>query len=45
MSSEPAPIAPQEFEAFAATARALAANISEAVEVRAEILTHLIVGL
>src|ERR1700761_2547561 len=42
---EPAPIAPQEFEAFAATARALAANISQAVEVRPQILTHLLVAL
>jgi MoxR-like ATPase len=42
---EPAPIAPQEFDAFAATARALAANISQAVEVRPLVLTHLIVAL
>jgi MoxR-like ATPase len=42
---EPAPIAPQEFDAFAATARALAANISQAVEVRPQILTHLLVAL
>jgi MoxR-like ATPase len=42
---EPAPIAPQEFDAFAATARALAANVSQAVEVRPQILTHLIVAL
>ncbi|HUB75733.1 MAG TPA: MoxR family ATPase [Solirubrobacteraceae bacterium] len=45
MASEPAPIAPQEFEAFAATARALAANINQAVEVRPQVLTHLIVAL
>jgi MoxR-like ATPase len=45
VASEPAPIAPQEFEAFAATARALAANISQAVEVRPQVLTHLIVAL
>ena len=45
MSPEPAPIAPQEFDAFAATARALAANISQAVEVRTQTLTHLIVAL
>ena len=40
MSSEPAPIAPQEFDAFAATARALAANVSQAVEVKPQTLTH-----
>jgi MoxR-like ATPase len=45
VSPEPAPIAPQEFDAFAATARALAANISRAVEVRPQTLTHLIVAL
>ena len=45
MPPEPAPIAPQEFDAFAATARALAANVSQAVEVRPQILTHLIVAL
>ena len=45
MSSEPAPIAPQEFDAFAATARALAANVSQAVEVKPQTLTHLIVAL
>ena len=45
MSPEPAPIAPQEFDAFAATARALAANVSLAVEVRSQTLTHLIVAL
>jgi MoxR-like ATPase len=45
LASEPAPIAPQEFEAFAATARALAANINQAVEVRPQVLTHLIVAL
>ena len=45
MSSEQAPIAPQEFEAFAATARALAANVRQAIEVRPETLTHLLVAL
>src|ERR1700761_8268963 len=45
VAPEPAPIAPQEFDAFAATARALAANVSQAVEVRPQILTHLIVAL
>jgi MoxR-like ATPase len=45
VSPEPAPIAPQEFDAFAATARALAANVSLAVEVRSQTLTHLIVAL
>src|ERR1700684_3142948 len=45
VAPEPAPIAPQEFEAFAATARALAANVSQAVEVRPQTLTHLIVAL
>ncbi len=45
MSPEPAPIAPQEFDAYAATARALAANINQAVEVRPQTLTHLIVAL
>ncbi len=45
MSTEPAPIAPQEFEAFAATARALAANINAAVQVRPENLNHLLVAL
>jgi MoxR-like ATPase len=43
--SEQAPIAPQEFEAFAAVGRALAANINKAVQVRQETLRHLIVAL
>jgi MoxR-like ATPase len=42
---EPTPLAPQEFEAFAAVGRALAANISKAVEVRPQTLRHLIVAL
>ena len=45
MSAEPAPIEPQEFEAGAATARALAANITAAVQVRPENLNHLLVAL
>ena len=45
MSTEPTPIAPQEFEAFAATARALAANVNSAVQVRPENLNHLLVAL
>ena len=45
MSTEPTPIAPQEFDAFAATARALAANINQAVQVRQENLNHLLVAL
>ncbi|MGH2866393.1 MAG: AAA family ATPase, partial [Solirubrobacteraceae bacterium] len=43
--SEQTPLAPQEFEAFTAIARALAANIAKAVEVRDETLQHLIVAL
>jgi MoxR-like ATPase len=42
---EPTPLAPQEFEAFAAVGRALAANVSKAVEVRPQTLRHLIVAL
>jgi MoxR-like ATPase len=45
MSAEPAPIAPHECEAFAATARALAANVTRAVQIPAESLQHLIVAL
>jgi MoxR-like ATPase len=45
MSAEPAPIAPHECEAFAATARALAANITRAVQIPAESLQHLIVAM
>jgi MoxR-like ATPase len=37
--------APQEFEAFAAVGRALAANVNKAVQVRQETLRHLIVAL
>ncbi len=44
-ASEQTPLAPQEFEAFTAVARALAANIAKAVEVRDETLQHLIVAL
>ena len=43
--TEPAPIAPQEFEAFAAVGRALRANINQAVEVKQETLGHLLVAL
>ena len=45
MSTEPTPIAPQGFEAFAATARALAANVNSAVQVRPDNLNHLLVAL
>ena len=45
MSTEPAPIAPQGSDAFAATARALAANITQAVQVAPENLNHLLVAL
>ena len=44
MSTEPG-IASPEFDAHAATARALAANITSAVQVRADILTCLLVAL
>jgi MoxR-like ATPase len=43
--SEQTPLAPQKFEAFTAVARALAANVAKAVEVRDETLQHLIVAL
>ena len=43
--SEQTPLAPQEFEAFAAVGRALAANVNKAVQVRQETLRHLIVAL
>jgi MoxR-like ATPase len=43
--SEQTPLAPQEFEAFAAVGRALAANVTKAVQIRRETLTHLIVAL
>jgi MoxR-like ATPase len=43
--SEQTPIAPQEFEAFIAVARAVAANVVKAVQVRPETLHHLIVAL
>jgi MoxR-like ATPase len=42
---EQTPVAPPEFEASAAIARALADNISSAVQVRRETLHHLIVAL
>ena len=45
MSAEPAPIAPHECEAFAAVARALAANIASAVQIRPDNLEHLLVAL
>jgi len=43
--SEPTPLAPQEFESFAAVGRALTANINKAVQVRQATLRHLIVAL
>src|SRR5205814_4391239 len=43
--SEQTPLAPQEFDAFAAVGRALAANVNKAVQVRQETLRHLIVAL
>src|SRR6201996_9606235 len=43
--SEQTPIAPHEFEAFAAVGRALTANIEKAVQVRRETLRHLLVAL
>jgi MoxR-like ATPase len=43
--SEQTPLASQEFEAFAAVGRALAANVTKAVQVRQETLRHLIVAL
>src|SRR5207248_9233576 len=42
---EPARVAPQESEAFAAIARRLADNISRAVQVRQETLEHVVVAL
>ncbi len=43
--SEHTPLAPQEFEPFTATGRAIADNISRAVQVRRQTLDHLIVAL
>src|SRR6201993_3629726 len=43
--SEQTPIAPHEFEAFAAVGRALTANIEKAVQVKRETLRHLLVAL
>ncbi len=43
--SEPTPLAPQEFESFAAVGRALTANVNKAVQVRQATLRHLIVAL
>jgi MoxR-like ATPase len=45
MAAEPAPLQPHEPEAFAATARALQANIATAVQVRKDNLDHLLVAL
>ncbi len=45
MEPEQAPVAQQECEAHAALARRLAANIANAVQVREETLTHLMVAL
>jgi MoxR-like ATPase len=42
---EPARVAPQESDAFAAIARRLADNISKAVQVRRETLDHVLVAL
>ncbi|MGZ4224620.1 MAG: AAA family ATPase [Solirubrobacteraceae bacterium] len=42
---EQAPAAPQESEAFAATARRLAENVARAVQVRPETLDHVLVAL
>jgi MoxR-like ATPase len=45
MSAEPAPIEPHESETFAATARALQANVARAVQVAPACLSQLIVAL
>ena len=45
MEPEQTPVAPQESEACAALARRIAANIANAVQVRPETLTHLMVAL
>jgi len=45
MEPEQTPVAPQESEAHAALARRIAANIANAVQVRPETLTHLMVSL
>ena len=45
MEPEQTPVAPQESEAHAALARRIAANVANAVQVRAETLTHLTVAL
>src|SRR6201982_2079179 len=45
MEPEQTPLAPQESEAHAALARRIAANVANAVQVRAETLTHLTVAL
>jgi MoxR-like ATPase len=42
---ERAPVAPQECEAFAALARRLGENVSRAVQIRPETLTHALVAL
>jgi MoxR-like ATPase len=42
---EQAPVAPHECEAFAAVARRLADNVSQAVQIRAETLNHVLVAL
>ena len=42
---EQAPVAPHECEAFAAVARRLADNVSQAVQIRVETLNHVLVAL
>jgi MoxR-like ATPase len=42
---EPAPAAPQQSEAFAATARRIADNVARAVQIRPETLTEVLVAL
>ncbi len=42
---EQAPVAPHECEAFAAVGRRLADNVSQAVQIRAETLNHVLVAL
>jgi MoxR-like ATPase len=45
MEPEQTPVAPHESEAFGALARRIAGNIANAVQVRTETLTHLMVAL
>src|SRR5882762_8976330 len=42
---EQAPVAPHESEAFAATARRIADNVTRAVHLRSETLEHLLIAL